>query len=203
MPAFLDPDRPIHTCDRTDCEGCGLRGKLACHFSARQLLPFILFFLPVLTAGVLSLARVSIYAVIGWFLCFGLYFGLVEIRVMCSHCPHYAEPEPKTLKCWANYGSPKLWKYRPGPMSAGEKAVFLGGMAAVFIYPVPFAALSESFWLLAAYLAFVLLDAFLLRRFYCVRCFNFACPLNRVPDAVREQFFQRNPVIREAYRNRR
>ncbi|GAJ20475.1 unnamed protein product, partial [marine sediment metagenome] len=30
------------------------------------------------------------------------------------------ELEINTLKCWANYGSPKLWKYRPGPMSLNE-----------------------------------------------------------------------------------
>ena len=36
-----------------------------------------------------------------------------------------AETGTKTLKCWANYGSPKLWKYRPGPMSLAEKTVFI------------------------------------------------------------------------------
>jgi hypothetical protein len=46
-------------------------------------------------------------------------FGLLEIRVMCSHCPHYAEAG-RLLKCWANYGSPKLWAYRPGPMCRME-----------------------------------------------------------------------------------
>lgn len=203
MPAFLDPNRPVHTCDKSTCDGCGLRGKLACHFGARQLLPFILCFLPVLITGVTALARVSLYAAAGWFACFGLYFGLVEIRVMCSHCPHYAEPGLKSLKCWANYGSPKLWKYRPGPMSAGEKAVFLGGLAVASLYPVPFAALSGSYGLLAIYFAFALLDAYMLRRFFCTRCFNFACPLNRVPESTREQFFACNPVVREAYRKGR
>ena len=48
-------------------------------------------------------------------LCVG-FFGFIETRVLCSHCPHYAE-EGASLRCWANYGSPKLFKYRPGPMS--------------------------------------------------------------------------------------
>ena len=200
MPAFLDPNRPVYTCDRTDCESCRLRGKLACHFSGRQLLSFFLFCLPVLVTGVLVLARISLPAVIGWAVCFPLYFGLIEIRVMCSHCPHYAEPETNSLKCWANYGSPKLWKYRPGPMSTMEKIVFFFGMIAVFAYPVVFAALTGMDWLLALYLAFLLLGAFMLRRFLCVQCFNFACPLNRVDAATRTLFFQCNPTVREAYR---
>ena len=66
-----------------------------------------------------------------------LYFGGVEIRVMCSHCPHYAE-NGLTLSCWANHGMPKLWKFKPGPMSFLEKVVFLGGFAAVWGYPIIF-----------------------------------------------------------------
>jgi hypothetical protein len=90
MPAFLDPDRPIQTCDRTGCDGCGLRGKLVCHFSGKQLASFLLVCLPVLISGVLVLARISLFAAVGWLACFPLYFGLIEIRAMCSHCPHYA-----------------------------------------------------------------------------------------------------------------
>jgi hypothetical protein len=63
------------------------------------------------------------------------YFGFIEIRVMCSHCPHYAESD-SSLKCWANYGSPKIWKYRPEPMSFIEKAIFLGGFAIIWGYPL-------------------------------------------------------------------
>ena len=203
MPAFLDPNRPVYTCDRADCEGCKLRGKLVCHFNGRQLLCFILSALPTFAAGGLMTAQTSLWPLGGWLACMLSYFGLIEIRVMCSHCPHYAEPDTNSLKCWANYGGPKLWTYRPGPMSIKEKAVFLGGMIAVFAYPVPFAVIAGSYWLLAAYLAFLLLGAFMLRRFLCVKCFNFACPLNRVDAATRELFFQCNATVREAYRGER
>jgi hypothetical protein len=126
MPAFLDPNRPVHTCDKLTCDGCGLRGKLACHFGARQLLPFILCFLPVLITGVTALARASLYAAAGWFACFGLFFGLVEIRVMCSHCrimPSRVEI-PQVL---GQLRQPEAVEIPARPMSAGEKAVFLGG----------------------------------------------------------------------------
>jgi hypothetical protein len=88
-------------------------------------------------------------------------------------------------------------------MSVMEKAVFLGGLIAVFAYPVPFAVLNGSYWPLALYLAFVLLGVFMLRHFLCVKCFNFACPLNRVDDATRELFSQCNPVVRDAWQDKR
>ena len=202
MPAFPDPNRPIHTCDRTSCDGCGLRGKLTCHFNGKQLLVFVLSFLPVFVLGVLLTARVSLVWTGGWLVCFLLYFGGIEIRVMCSHCPHYAESDTKALQCWANYGSPKLWKYRPGPMSATEKTVFLGGLLAVFAYPAVFAVLTESYVLLALYAAAVAAAAYHLRSRLCVKCFNFACPLNRVDAETRRKFLQCNPTVREAYEHK-
>jgi len=74
------------------------------------------------------LGGAGIYHSGGWWLLPWLmtiigFFGFVEIRVMCSDCPHYAE-QGSSLKCWANYGSPKIWKYRPGPMAFWEKAFF-------------------------------------------------------------------------------
>ena len=201
MPAFFSPDEPIHTCDRDGCESCPVRGKLVCHFNDRQLTGFFLFCLPVLAAGLLLTALWSLPALIGWIACLALYFGLIEIRVMCSHCPHYAQPETRTLTCWANYGAPKLWAYRPGPMSIMEKAVFSGGMITVFAYPVVFAILAGSYLPLAVYLVFLAAGAFALRHFLCVKCFNFACPLNRVGTQTRELFFQCNPAVRDAWQN--
>jgi hypothetical protein len=43
------------------------------------------------------------WMLIPWLILIIGYFGFVEIRVMRSHCPHYAE-EGGSLKCWANYG---------------------------------------------------------------------------------------------------
>lgn len=199
MPAFLDPKRPIHTCERTGCAGCAVREKLNCHFSAEQLAKFLLSCAPVLIIGILITMLHSLAAFIGWSLCFLAFFGFVEIRVMCSHCPHYAEPALRSLKCWANYGMIKLWQYRPGPMSKGETAAFFAGLFVVVAYPIPFAALMRFYLPLIAYLLFAVIGAYALRHFLCVKCFNFACPLNRVKPETRAQFLACNPVVRAAY----
>jgi len=129
------------------------------------------------------------------------FFGFVEIRVMCSHCPHYAE-EGSSLKCWANHGSPKLWKYRPGPMSTAENIVFFGGIVAVWGYPLPFFFVGGLWFLLGLY---ILLSAgffVTLKMFLCSQCMNFACPLNGVPEPVRNRFFDRNPLVADAWKAR-
>ena len=56
----------------------------------------------------------------------------IEIRVLCSHCPYYAE-EGRILHCLANHGTIKLWKYHPEPMRFWEKLGFLGGII-FFLY---------------------------------------------------------------------
>jgi len=117
---------------------------------------------------------------------------------MCSHCPHYAEPGG-SLQCWANYGSPKLWKYRPGPMSGMEKAVFWGGFAAVWGYPLIFLLVGMQWFLFIVYVLSSLGFFMTLKISFCSQCMNFACPLNGVEDRVREDFFERNPVVAEAW----
>jgi hypothetical protein len=126
------------------------------------------------------------------------YFGLVEIRVMCSHCPHYAE-QGSTLSCWANHGSPKLWKYRPGPMSGMEKLVFFSGFLAVWGYPLVFFIWAGTWLLLLVYLISVTGFFMTLLLFFCTRCMNFACPLNRVDQDTRREFWRRNPQVGAAW----
>lgn len=170
--AFLDPTMPIATSDASDCTDFFVGGAA------------------VLAAGWLPLAV--------WIaICFG-FFGLLEIRVMCSHCPHYAE-EGSTLKCWANHGSPKLWKYRPGPMSVTENVLFVAGLVAVWGYPVPFMAIGGRWFLLGLYLLLSAGFFATLKLFLCTQCMNFACPLNAVPNAARSAFFQRNPLVDRAW----
>ena len=117
---------------------------------------------------------------------------------MCSHCPHYAE-EGTTLGCWANHGSPKLWKYRPGPMSTAETVLFFGGLFVVWGYPIVFFVLSGMWFYFALY---ILLNAGFfatLKMFLCSKCMNFACPLNDVPESVRVLFWERNPTVAKAW----
>ena len=117
---------------------------------------------------------------------------------MCSHCPHYAE-EGNALACWANYGAPKLWKYRPGPMALLEKVVFYAGFAFIYGYPLIFLIAGSQLFLLLVYLLSIAGFYMTLRAFFCSRCMNFACPLNTVEDDIRMGFFARNPEVAEAW----
>lgn len=195
---FLDSSVPIATCNATDCAGCSAADSVQCHFGPGDLIHFYLICMPsflVGGAGVLVVGWIPLVAWIGIIISF---FGFIEIRVMCSHCPHYAE-EGSTLKCWANYGAPKLWKYRPGPMSTAENVVFFAGLAVVFGYPLGFFVAGGRWFLLVLYLLVTTGFAFSLKRFLCSQCMNFACPLNGVPEPVRRSFWDRNPRIREAW----
>lgn len=189
---FLDPDKPLATCLAKTCAGCALADRVHCHFAARDLVPFLATFLPAFFVGGAGVFQVGAWWLAPWGVMMIAYFGLVEIRVMCSHCPHYAEPG-SSLQCWANYGSPRLWKYRPGPMSAAEKVVFLGGFGLVWGYPLAFLLADAAWLLLAVYLLTSVTFSTVLQRFYCSQCMNFACPLNTVDGSVRAAFRARNP----------
>ncbi len=195
---FLDPDQPITTCTAEDCGSCGVRGKIHCHFTARDHIYFLIIALPSFLLG-----GAGIYNLSGWWLALWLlmipgFFCLLEIRVLCSHCPHYAEPGT-TLKCWANYGAPRLWKYRPGPMSLLEKATLLGGFALIWGYPLIFLLSGRQWFLLIVYVLTTAAFFMTLKFFLCTQCMNFACPLNGVNDDLRQEFFRQNPDVGRAW----
>ncbi len=195
---FLDPERPIATCTGTTCGDCPAGKALHCHFSSRDLLHFCLLAFPSLLLGGEGIVHAGGWWLAPWLILVVGYFGFVEIRVMCSHCPHYAE-DGRSLKCWANYGSPKLWKYRPGPMNVVEKFVFFLGLALIWGYPLAFLVPTLQLFLLVVYLLTSIGFLMSLRAFFCSRCMNFACPLNTVDTKTRAAFFSRNPEIAEAW----
>ncbi len=192
--AFPDPLKPIATCKAEDCAGCPVEGRIHCHFGPGDLVYFLAISLPGLLVGGAGVLAAGVWHLVLWIAVIVGFFGFVEIRVMCAHCPHYAE-RGRTLGCWANYGAPKLWPYRPGPMSAVEKVIFFAGLAAIWGYPLPPLVTFGKWFLLVLY-ALTNAGFFLtLRRFLCARCMNFACPLNAVDGPTRELFFQRNPSV--------
>ncbi|MEJ2078539.1 MAG: hypothetical protein P8020_10410 [Acidobacteriota bacterium] len=195
---FLDPRRPLTTCLAENCEGCPVSKDIHCHFQFRDLIAFLFAVVPCFVVGAVGVYRVGVGWLALWALAVLTYFGFVEIRVMCSHCPHYAEPG-KNLQCWANYGSPRLWKYRPGPMTAMERAVFESGLFFVMAYPLVF-LLAESQWLLLVLYVLTLGSFFVtLQRSFCSQCMNFACSFNSVDEKTRAEFFRRNPTIARAW----
>ena len=195
---FLDPKRPIVSCASATCDRCPVCAALHCHFTLRDLSRFLLIALPSFLVGGAGIYHRSGWMLVVWIVMIVGFFGFLEIRVMCSHCPHYAEPG-HSLKCWANYGSPKLWRYRPGPMTLIEKIIFFSGLLAVWGYPLLFLIAGSQWVLLAVYLLATAGFFMALRRYLCSQCINFACPLNTVDDTVRRGFFDRNPGVAKAW----
>ncbi len=195
---FVDPTKPIASCESETCDDCSVSNALHCHFARRDLIHFFLIAFPPFLLGGAGIYHFGGWMLIPWLIMIIGYFGFVEIRVMCSHCPHYAE-EGKSLKCWANYGAPKFWKYRPGPMTLFEKAIFLGGIALVWGYPFVLLIADLQLFLLVVYSLTVAGFFMTLITFLCSHCMNFACPLNTVKSEIRRGFFERNPGIARAW----
>jgi hypothetical protein len=194
-----DPDnKPIATCKAETCDNCPVGKTLHCHFTARDLLRFLLIAAPAFLLGGAGIYNTNSRMLVPWFVIMIGFFGFIEIRAMCSHCPYYAEPD-RALRCWANYGSPKIWQYRPGPMTSIEKVVFGGGCIIIWGYPLVFLVMSLQWFLLIVYVLVCAGFFIALRTFFCSQCMNFACPLNAVKHESRRLFFERNPDITQAW----
>ncbi len=197
--AFIDPAKPLATCSPPTCDSCPVAGKIQCHFRPLDLILFLILCLPGFLLGGRAVLNGGGWWFALWLAIILAFFGTVEIRVMCSHCPHYAE-HGRFLSCWANHGSPKPWKYRPGPMSFGEKVVFLGGFVLVWGYPLVFFIDLERWFELGLYALCVPGFFMTLKVFYCTRCMNLACPLNGVEPEARQEFSEKNPRVKEAWK---
>ena len=135
---------------------------------------------------------------IGWLAYSVFFFFGWEGRVLCSHCPYWAE-DGHVLRCHANYGVIKLWKYRPGPMSRSEQAQFLIGALLLVLYPLVFMVIGQAYLLAGIGLVSAVSFAYLLRRNICVRCVNFSCPLNHVPKELVQAYLAQNPLMHAAW----
>jgi hypothetical protein len=186
--------RPI-----SECEGCALGARLKCRFRASDLLHFVAMF-----GGFALPAVIGVFeGGYGWYLLGWLGFALVffelwEIRILCSHCPYYAE-EGHTLQCIANYGSLKVWKYHPEPMSRSETIQLWIGFAILAGYPFPFLLLARQWALGLLALWGLMLFFWTLGKYVCSACVNFSCPLNRVPKETVDEYLRRNPTMRAAW----
>lgn len=203
------------------CATCGLRSQLGCRLDRREFLFFVLNQIPSLVLACFGLTLVGLLSQVWWPLivfvgaCVALWGLGIETRVLCSHCPYWAE-DNQTLHCWALTGSPKWWRYRPGPMNRVEKGIIVGFFSFLVVFP----ALAEGYGIVllargyAKYGLYALLGMIgvtlatilaaaqfflILRYHYCRRCVNFSCPLNRVPKPLVDAYLRRNRVMREAW----
>lgn len=193
MKMFLDNNKPLNTCNEKTCNNCDVKVLVNCHFNMKLLIRFFGIAVPCFIIAGIGICLFNYLYIIPWVTVILLYFGFVEIRVMCSHCPHYAETEIKTLKCWANYGSPKIWRYRPGPMSLPEKIVFFSGIV-IFLYPIIIMYISKQFIILSVFVLYIIIGGYLMYNYMCKKCMNFACPFNSVSQEAREKFLKHNSI---------
>lgn len=198
MSLFLDAEKPLATCSSENCQDCPLKKDIVCQFNGAQLIRFFGAVFPVFIISGIGITRWNTWLLLPWIIIIVIYFGFAEIRVMCSHCPHYAE-ESSSLKCWANYGMPKLWKYRAGPMTPGEKFIFFLGLSFIILYPLVTVVLASQWYLLVFFFISLAGGIAVMAQTMCNHCMNFACPFNAVAPDVRRIFFERNPTVARAW----
>jgi hypothetical protein len=216
----MSPPEPQPTCEGYGCEGCSLNGDLNCRFEKENLIRFLAMVLPFIASGVLGLYIVGTITgtqtpLIAYAAYYVAFFLVIEPLILCRHCPHYAREGP-IIRCHANYGLPRLWKYDPRPMNTLEKAGVLAGFAIFGLYPV--AVEAYGIWYLFIALGFVnppgglllmgvtlftiasaIALLVLLRRHYCTRCINFGCPLNNTPSNLKTAYLNRNLVLKKVW----
>ncbi|MFX1364974.1 MAG: hypothetical protein ACFFCE_15900 [Promethearchaeota archaeon] len=188
--------------DSENCNNCFLNGKLICHFHRKYLLSFLGFFFAfAITAFVGVIIAGYGWFLLGWIGFWLFFFEFWEIRILCSHCPFYAE-EGKTLHCIANYGSFKLWKFHPEPMNLSEKIQLLIGFIILVGYPLIFLILdAQTIFLIICIIEISIFFIFLITK-RCGNCLNFSCPLNRVKKEIVDCFLKKNPVMGMAWKDK-
>ena len=187
---------------KEECGDCSLHNEIHCEMHRSDTLMFggsaMLFFIP--SIGGMLLGGMWPW-VIGYFIYWLIFFELWENRVLCSHCPFYAEDggQGHTLHCYANYGLYKTWPYNPSPMSRSHQIQFLVALTIFGGYPIPFLILSNQLLFLGLTIAGIGIWLSVLKFNICPRCVNFSCPLNSVPKKTMDAFLKRNPVMMKAW----
>jgi hypothetical protein len=170
-----------------------------CRFDARDLVYFLAGFLPFGVTVVAGMIQSGFgWFILGWLAYWVFFFFVWEARVLCSHCPYWALDD-RVLRCHANYGVIKIWKYRPGPMSRSEQFQFILGALLFVAYPLTFLMIGHQYLLTLIALVSAGSAALNLWRNGCSRCVNFSCPVNNVPKVVVDAYLRQNPVMREAW----
>ena len=136
---------------------------------------------------------------VGYFVYMFFFLNVWESRMLCNHCPYYANDTESKLNCPIDKGKLKTGEYDPSPISKLEKAQFIIGALILSFFFQPFLLL-KGLWLysglsFAGVLAWIVVCRYLV----CPHCVNFSCPMNQVPKSIRDEFIRKNPVIREAW----
>lgn len=192
--------KTVAVLSRESCVGCPLEGKLLCRHLPRGLLDFGLLAVGFLVPFVAGMIIGGHWLALGvWLLLAAVFFGYVEALVLCRHCPQYAE-ERFVLRCGADHGLASVSGFSPGPLTRGEEIVFLSYVGVLGLYYAPFLLMSQQ-WLLLFVASLALATwCWMLVRTRCTRCCHIFCPVNRVPEELREELFDHCPTLARARR---
>jgi len=195
--------------EHSNCENCSVNGKLMCSFNIKDTIYFVV---PVLSmwvtwilglifgffSGKINLPLIIVFTAgyIGYLIVF---FQFWENKILCSHCPYYAFEEDKHVKCYANYGIYKAWKYNPAPMTSSEKIQFIISIALFAIIPLILFIITELYIYFSISLVLSLIWFISMHFLSCSKCPNFSCPLNNVSKEVVDEYLKRNSVMRKAW----
>jgi len=191
--------------NESECKDCDLHEKLFCRPKSKYLLyfglPALIGMIPAGIGLIFSdfdlLIRIIIFG--GWMGYLIFFFFVWESRMVCNHCPYFANDEQRTLHCPIDKGKLKTSKYNPGPTSLSEKIQFIIGLCIFIGYPLLFLALAGQILLFLITLIGMMTWIIIIQLKVCTDCVNFACVLNRVPKSVRLKFFEKNPIIKKAW----
>ncbi len=202
----------------TNCNSCSIGMYLNCRQDRRILNTFLaaaagIFIGTFILLGLIRLISGHLWPQLLYIILIIGLFGY-ETKFLCSHCPFYAG-KGITLKCLANQGMPKLFRYNPAPMNRWEKSMVLF-LVACFLAIAPVASTAATLWLVLAgnygIVTFVAVSGIsillicssiafyqVLRTFFCSMCVNFSCPFNTVEKKIVDTYLEKNNVMKEAW----
>ena len=199
----METKNPYNICTwkaESECADCPAGESINCRHNWGDLLRFYLYFFPFATLAIIGVIRVgSGLWLWGWFAYAMVFFFVWESRILCSHCPYYAE-DSLILHCLANHGVIKLWKYHPEPMSRSERWQFAIGAGILVLFPYPLMIIGGEWLFTALTAAAMVIGGALIYRTICSRCVNFSCPANHVPKEIVDAYLIRNPIMHKAWK---
>jgi len=142
----------------------------------------LVFAVPIITACIGIFKTSLVWMIFYIIVCIGLVAMIY--RFYCTHCPHYVQGG-KTTKCMFFWGMPKYFDSRPGPLNLLEKTVFFAASIILVLFPVYWLILQPD--LLAIYVLTLIVLVATIRRNECRRCIYFHCPVNCVPEDIKDQ----------------
>jgi hypothetical protein len=159
------------------------RDELRTHYRFKDFLSYTcLLAVPVFTA-VLAIFRHSILWAIALVVVAAAMTVLI-LKFYCTRCPHYTREE-RHLKCIFFWGLPKFFIPRPGALNIIDKSVAFGAPAVLLIFPLYWLFMEPG--LLVLYLLSLSGFGACIYRNECNRCIYYECPVNRVPEGVKNQ----------------